>query len=63
MSDTLQNLIKQGESQIIEFKQTWRDEYLKTICAFANTDGGEMWIGGMDNGSILGIENADRMRK
>ncbi|WP_421716634.1 Fic family protein [Arcobacter arenosus] len=28
------------ESQTCEFKQTWKDEYLKTICAFANSDGG-----------------------
>jgi len=28
------------ESQTVEFKQVWKDEYLKTICAFANSDGG-----------------------
>ena len=28
------------ESQTIEFKQVWKDEYLKTICAFSNSDGG-----------------------
>nr|WP_234405731.1 ATP-binding protein [Thermodesulfobium acidiphilum] len=26
------------ESQTIEFKSSWRDEYLKCICAFANTE-------------------------
>lgn len=30
--------LKQIESQTIEFKSSWRDEYLKSICAFANTD-------------------------
>ena len=25
-----------GESQQIEYKQSWRDEYLKWICGFAN---------------------------
>jgi ATP-dependent DNA helicase RecG len=25
-----------NESQNIEFKQIWKDEYLKTICAFTN---------------------------
>ena len=29
------------ESQTTEFKQIWKDNYLKTICAFANSDGGE----------------------
>ncbi len=28
------------ESQCVEFKRTWRDEYLKVITAFANADGG-----------------------
>jgi predicted HTH transcriptional regulator len=37
------------ESQTIEFKQIWKDEYLKTICAFANTDGGNLYIGLDDN--------------
>ncbi len=31
------------ESQTIEFKQVWKDEYLKTVCAFANTDGGRLY--------------------
>jgi ATP-dependent DNA helicase RecG len=28
------------ESQTLELKELWRDEYLKTVAAFANTDGG-----------------------
>jgi ATP-dependent DNA helicase RecG len=48
-----------SEPQTVECKQTWRDEYLKTICAFANTDGGEMWIGVLDDGNIFGVENPD----
>ena len=28
------------ESQNIEFKESWRDEYLKWICGFANAQGG-----------------------
>ena len=26
-----------GESQNIEYKESWRDEYLKWICGFANS--------------------------
>lgn len=29
--------LKQVESQVTEFKPSWRDEYLKWICAFVNT--------------------------
>jgi hypothetical protein len=33
------------ENQNIEYKQSWRDEYLKWICGFANADGGTLIIG------------------
>ena len=34
-----------SENQNIEFKEQWRDDVLKSICAFANTDGGTVYIG------------------
>ena len=33
------------ESQNIEFKESWRDEYQKWICGFANAQGGVLYIG------------------
>jgi ATP-dependent DNA helicase RecG len=33
------------ESPNIEYKSTWRDEYLKWICGFANANGGKLLIG------------------
>ena len=45
------------ESQTVEFKQIWKDDYLKTICAFANSDGGVLYVGVSDDGSIVGIDN------
>ena len=49
------------ESQTIEFKQIWKDNYLKTICAFANSDSGELYIGVDDNGEIIGINNSKEL--
>lgn len=49
------------ESQNIEFKSTWRDEYLKVICAFANVDGGRLIIGVDDKGKPTGVENAKKL--
>ena len=49
------------ESQNIEYKKTWRDEYLKWICAFANTEGGKLYIGIDDNGNVCGIEDAHKL--
>lgn len=47
-----------NEDQNIEYKQNWRDEYLRWICGFANADGGRMLIGVSDDkkgNEILGV--------
>ena len=49
------------ESQTVEFKQIWKDEYLKTICAFANSEGGILYIGLNDDAVILGVENIEEL--
>lgn len=49
------------ESQKIEFKPNWRDEYLKVICAFANAEGGELIIGIDDKGEPLGLKNTKKL--
>ncbi|MHA7109030.1 ATP-binding protein [Sunxiuqinia elliptica] len=49
------------ESQNIEWKESWRDEYLKWICGFANAKGGKIIIGKNDNGKIVGVAKAKRL--
>ena len=49
------------ESQVTEWKRSWRDEYLKWICGFANADGGVLVIGRDDDGSDVGIDNAEKL--
>ncbi len=49
------------ETQNIEYKSTWRDEYLKWICGFANANGGTIFIGKDDNGNIVGVDEAKRL--
>lgn len=49
------------ESQNIEWKQSWRDEYLKWICGFANAKGGKIYIGKDDQGKVTGVENFKRL--
>ena len=49
------------ESQDTEYKQSWRDEYLKWICGFANAQGGTIFIGVNDDGSVCGVENAKKL--
>jgi ATP-dependent DNA helicase RecG len=50
-----------SESQSIEYKQSWRDEYLKWICGFANANGGIIFIGKDDNGNVVGLADAKRL--
>lgn len=49
------------ESKQVEFKAQWNDEYLKTICAFANSEGGIIYIGVDDKGNPIGITNIDKL--
>jgi len=49
------------ESQHTEWKQSWRDEYLKWVCGFANADGGVLLIGMNDKGEPVGIPNAVKL--
>ncbi len=49
------------ESQNIEWKESWRDEYLKWICGFANAQGGKIYIGTRDDGTVIGVQNAERL--
>jgi ATP-dependent DNA helicase RecG len=50
-----------NESQHIEFKESWRDEYLKTLSAFANTAGGQLYVGIRDDGVVCGINNSSKL--
>jgi ATP-dependent DNA helicase RecG len=49
------------ESQNIEYKSIWRDEYLKWICGFANANGGKLLIGIDDKGRIVGVDDPKRL--
>ncbi|MCK9160940.1 MAG: putative DNA binding domain-containing protein [Bacteroidaceae bacterium] len=49
------------ETQNIEYKSVWRDEYLKWICGFANAQGGTLYIGKDDNGNVVGLKNAKKL--
>src|SRR5699024_11218785 len=49
------------EQQNIEYKTSWRDEYLKWICGFANAQGGKIFIGLDDRGTVTGVENYKKL--
>ncbi|HRP16427.1 MAG TPA: ATP-binding protein [Ginsengibacter sp.] len=49
------------ETQNVEYKQSWRDEYLKWICGFANAQGGKIYIGIDDAGTVVGLDNYKKL--
>jgi len=46
-----------SESQNIEWKQGWHDDYLKWICGFANAVGGTIYIGKDDDGNVVDLND------
>ena len=47
------------EDENTEFKVKFTDEIYKEVIAFANTDGGVIYIGIGDDGTVIGIEDVD----
>ena len=56
-----EKFMKRKETQNVEFKQSWRDEFLKEICGFANAQGGMLLIGVDDSGKAVGVANGKRL--
>jgi ATP-dependent DNA helicase RecG len=49
------------ENQHVEWKESWRDEYLKWLCGFANAQGGTLVIGKNDQGHVVGVTNSQKL--
>ncbi len=49
------------ECQNIEWKETWNDDYLKWVCAFANAEGGSICVGIDDSGKIYPLKNEKKL--
>lgn len=51
--------MKLYESETVELKEIYTSDLKKEIVAFANTNGGTIYIGVQDDGVIIGVENSD----
>ena len=49
------------ESEIVELKAEITGDICKEVIAFANTKGGTLYIGVSNDGSVVGVENADQV--
>ncbi len=53
---------KMIECQNIEFKREFSDKISRTIVAFANTNGGRLFVGIDDNGEVIGVNDIDTVQ-
>ena len=55
MSKSINELIKEAENQFIELKEQFSEGVMKTISAFANTNGGVILIGVNNDKEVVGV--------
>ena len=53
--------MRHQESQHTEWKETWRDDYLRWVCGFANAQGGRLLLGMNDKGAVVGLPDAAKL--
>ncbi len=50
-----------AESHNVEYKEIWKDDYLKWLCGFANSNGGSLFVGVDDDGNVVGVKNINKL--
>jgi ATP-dependent DNA helicase RecG len=58
----LEFILKKGEGQLVEFKETINKNLAKEIVAFANSSGGKIYLGVDDKGFIKGIKITNQLK-
>ena len=51
--------IPRTESKTVEFKQAFNQDAIVALVAFANADGGDVYVGVRDDGKVVGVSLAD----
>lgn len=52
MKEYILKILKDGESEKVEFKVSFGKETIESLCAFANSKGGSVFIGVDDKGNV-----------
>lgn len=55
MNIEIKKMLSNGESETVEFKESFHDDALETIGAFSNAQGGMLLIGVQDSGKVVGF--------
>ena len=55
--EEMMGLIQQGEGQMVEFKTSFAEarEAIQSLCAFTHVDGGTVFFGVRDDGTVCGV--------
>ena len=56
IENKIQNIIKKGETETVEFKSSFGKPIIETLVAFSNYKGGSIYLGVSNNGEIIGIQ-------
>ena len=67
-SQKLLELIREGESLTVEFKECknkLNKDVFETVCSFLNRNGGSLILGIRDDGTLIGVdlEHVDQIKK
>ncbi len=55
-SNQLTSLIQRGETETVEFKQSFNKAVIETLVAFSNTKGGQVLVGVKNDKTITGVD-------
>lgn len=50
--------VPQAESKTVEFKTAFNQDAIVALVAFANADGGDVYVGVRDDGKVVGVQLA-----
>ena len=64
----LSAIFAEGENSTIEFKKSTKEitkDVYETVCSFSNRDGGHIFLGVLNDGTVLGVDPSavDKIKK
>ncbi|MCL2655353.1 MAG: helix-turn-helix domain-containing protein [Coriobacteriia bacterium] len=62
IASNLNALLSEGESNTVEFKESPDKSLASEVCALANAEGGKVFIGVRDDGSVVGADTSNAAR-
>lgn len=55
-------LLREGEGSMLEYKESFSPSLARDLAAFANSSGGRILLGVLDNGKAVGVRDSNQLR-